>query len=620
MVLRFGSLLLLLLLSVSPAQAGDDTASVLARAKTASGGGLWDTVFSLTGRGEMKAAGLGGSVETLEDVAGGRSVARYKLGLYQGADGYDGKISWTLNPGGEVGVQDAPEALREARTAAWLSRRGYWYADRGAARLEAPQARELAGRRYAVIRATPDQGESVELWFGHDSGLLERTVSGVDSREPVVTQLSDWREAEGLRLPFRVVVDRGSDAANRVEIVYAHFSRNATVTAADFAVPAQDGGAKMVDATGVTRIPFRLVRDHIHIQVEVDGKPLQMLVDTGGVNILLPAAVQKLGLKTDGQLVARGAGESSAEVKLAKATSLKLGGVAFAQPLFYVIDFGSVAAMEGENFDGVIGYELFQRFGVTIDYAAQQLILTTPEKFTRPEGATAVPFTLAERIPIIRGEIDGLPARISIDTGSGAAIDLHSPFVAKHNLKQRYGARYEALSGWGVGGPMRAWPVRLGQLTIGGFALPDVAASLYTGDKGAFANEDVDANIGGRVLGRFTVAFDYANKQMYLAPNTNYAQPFRSDRSGLALLREDAGFKVYEVLKGSPADQAGLRGGDRVLRIGGEEVSARSLSQWRDYLSVTPAGAEVVVGYSRDGKSREATVVLRDLIPAKGPR
>ena len=85
MLLRFGSLLLLLLLSVCPAQAGDDTASVLARAKTASGGGLWDTVFSLIGRGEMKAAGLDGSVETREDVAGGRSVARYKLGLYQGA-------------------------------------------------------------------------------------------------------------------------------------------------------------------------------------------------------------------------------------------------------------------------------------------------------------------------------------------------------------------------------------------------------------------------------------------------------------------------------------------------------------------------------------------------------
>lgn len=613
-------LLLLLLLSGSASLAADDTATLLAQAKTASGGAAWDTVFSLTGQGQMKAAGLDGSVETREDLATGRSVARYKLGLYQGANGYDGKVSWTLNPGGEVGVQDAAEALREARTAAWLSQRGYWFAQRGAAQWQPAQAREEAGRHYQVIRATPAGGEPVELWFGRDSQLLERTVTGLDTREPVVTRLSDWREVAGLRLPFRVVVDRGDDAANRVEIAYASFSAGAALADADFAVPRHEGGAHIVDATGVTRIPFRLVRDHIHIKVEVDGKPLQMLVDTGGVNILLPAALQKLGLQAEGELVARGAGEKSAEVKLAKATSLRLGGVLFEQPLFYVIDFGQVAAMEGEDFDGVIGYELFQRFGVTIDYAAQQLVLSTPEKFVKPANARAVPFTLAERIPIIQGEIDGVPARISIDTGSGSAIDLHSPFVARHGLKQRYNARYEALSGWGVGGPMRAWPVRLGQLAIGGFVLPDVAASLYTGDKGAFANADVDANIGGRVLGRFTVAFDYANKTVYLAPNANYAKPFRSDRSGLALLRDADVLKVYDVLAGSPAAQAGLQRDDRILRIGGEPVAARSLSQWRDLLSDAALQTPVPVVYQRDGKTRESAMTLRDLIPAHAER
>lgn len=611
-------LLLLWLSSAVPALAGDDTATLLARAKTASGGAVWDTVFSLTGQGQMKAAGLDGSVETREDLATGRSVARYKLGLYQGADGYDGKVSWTLNPGGEVGVQDAPEALREARTAAWLSQRGYWYAQRGAAQLQPAQAREEAGRHYQVIRATPAGGEAVELWFGRDSHLLERTVTGLDKPEHVVTQLSDWREVAGLRLPFRIVVDRGGDAANRVEIVYAGFSAGAALADADFAVPQHQGGAHIVDATGVTRIPFRLVRDHIHIKVEVDGKPLQMLVDTGGVNILLPAAVQKLGLQAEGQMVAQGAGEKSTEVRLAKAASLRLGGVLFEQPLFYVIDFGQIAAMEGEDFDGVIGYELFQRFGVVIDYAAQELVLSTPEKFVKPANARAVPFTLGERIPIIQGEIDGVPARISIDTGSGAAIDLHSPFVAKHGLKQRYGATFEALSGWGVGGPVRAWPVRLGQLDIGGFALPDVAASLYTGTKGAFAKTDVDANIGGRVLGRFTVAFDYANKTMYLAPNASYAQPFRSDRSGLALLREADVLKVYEVLAGSPAEQAGLKRDDRILRIGDVAVSTRSLSQWRDLLSDGAAQTPLDIAYERGGKAHTTRIALRDLIPLHG--
>ena len=615
MFVRALSLLLLFLSSV--AAAAPDAAALLARARTVSGGERWDAVSALSGRGTMKAAGLSGSVETREDLLTGRSAARYSLGLFKGANGYDGAVSWNQDPGGEVARLDAPEAQRQARTAAWLSARAFWYPQRGKADYGAPQPREHEGRRYTVVTATPAGGDAVELWFDDASGRLERFVTGLAAQDRSVTALSDWREVEGLQLPFRQIVDRGADSANRVEILYDSLTTAAPVADADFAVPVMTGGAQIVDASGVTRIPFRLVRDHIHVQAEVDGQPVQMLVDTGGVNILLPPAIARLKLKTEGQLTGRGAGEARADVALTRAGSLRLGGVVFEKPLFYVIDFGQLPDVEGEDFDGVIGYELFQRFGVTIDYVKRELVLARPDAFAPPAGAKAVPFTLAERIPIIEGRIDGRDVRIAVDTGSGAAIDLHSPFVRKHDLKRAYGASFEQVSGWGVGGPMRAWPVRLGALDIGGFSLPDVAASLYTGDKGAFASPDVDANLGGRVLGRFTVAFDYAAKRMYLAPNANYAEPFRSDRSGLALLRDGAALKVFDVAAHSPALAAGMAAGDRIVRIGDEPVAARSLSQWRERLSAEPAGTRIAIAYERGGKAHSATLVLADLIPVK---
>lgn len=607
--------LLLLLLSSCAAVAADETAAVLSRAKAASGGAAWDAVIALAGRGEMKAAGLSGTTETREDLRDGRSVARYSLGLLEGASGYDGRQAWNQDPGGEVALQDAPEARQRARTAAWLSQRAYWFPARGEAVLAAPVPREDGGRSYQMIRAEPAGGEAVELWFARDSGLLERTVTGLAAQDRTVTTLGDWREAEGLRLPFHLVVDSGVEAANRIEVRYSALTANATIDPSEYAPPQTTGSARITDASGITRIPFRLVRDHIHIQADVDGKPVKMLVDTGGVNILLPAAVQRLGLKSEGQLSARGVGTQSAQVALARAGRLRLGGVVFEKPLFYIIDFGKLPDVEGEDFDGVIGYELFQRFGVTIDYAAGEMILATREKFTPPAGARAVPFTLAERIPLVQGRIDGQPARISVDTGSGAALDLHSPFVAKHGLKQRYAPSFEQISGWGVGGPMRSWPVRLGELELGGFALPAVAASLYTGDKGAFASPTVDANLGGRVLGRFTVAFDYAAKVMYLAPNASYGDPFRSDRSGLLLLRDGSVLQAFDVLAGGPAAAAGLRSGDRITAIGGEPVAARSLSDWRDLLARGEPGSRVAMGYERAGKQATAMLVLRELLP-----
>ncbi|HSX60966.1 MAG TPA: aspartyl protease family protein [Tahibacter sp.] len=614
MFVRALSLLLLLLSSV--AAAAPDAAALLARARAVGGGENWNAVTAVSGRGTMKAAGLSGSVETREDVVSGRSVARYSLGLFKGANGYDGSVGWNQDPGGEVARLDAPEAQRQARTAAWLSARAFWFPQRGEADFGAPQPREHEGRNYAVVTATPAGGEAVELWFDAATGRLDRFVTGLAAQDRVVTVLGDWRDVDGVQLPFHQIVDRGADAANRIEIVYDSLTTKSAISDADFAVPALAGGAHIVDASGITRIPFRLVRDHIHVQAEVDGQPVQMLVDTGGVNILLPAAVKRLGLKTEGQLTARGTGEARADVTLGRAKSLRLGGVAFEQPLFYVIDFGRLPDVEGEDFDGVVGYELFQRFGVTIDYARRELVLTRPDAFAPPAGSKAVPFTMADRIPIVEGRIDGRAVRIAVDTGSGAAIDLHSPFVRKNDLKREYGATFEQISGWGVGGPMRAWPVRLGELEIGGFAMPNVAASLYTGDKGAFASPDVDANLGGRVLGRFTVAFDYANKRMHLAPNASYAEPFRNDRSGLALLRDGTALKVFDVTKGSPAQSAGLAAGDRIVRLAGEAVPARTLSQWRDRLSTDPAGTTIAVTYERDGKTHEATLVLADLIPA----
>src|SRR5690606_4810787 len=159
------------------------------------------------------------------------------------------------------------------------------------------------------------------------------------------------------------------------------------------------------------------------------------------------------------------------------------------------------------------------RFGVTIDYARRELVLAEPAKFAPPAGAHVVPFELADRMPIVQGTLDGLPVRVSIDTGSRTSLTLHSPFVHEHGLVEKYHAAPEAVVGWGVGGPSRGRPARFGTLELGDLALTGMAGDLYTGNKGAFASPDLSANLGGGVLKHYTIAFDYDAKKMYLVPN-----------------------------------------------------------------------------------------------------
>lgn len=617
-----GLLLATVCASVRSAPA-DDAAALFARYKEASGGARWDAATSLESHGRLRAGGLDGTYHSVQDLVRGRSASQYKLGPIEGADGYDGRVGWSRDPGGEVAVLDAAEARRRASSQAWLDAHGYWYPERHAARWDRVEAREADGHRYEVVTATPDGGDPVGLWFDPATHLLARVVQR-QGQDTATTVFDDWRAVDGRRLPFRSVTDL-ADAGGRVEprqrteVRIERVAWNVPIKDADFAVPAMAPTARIDHASGVTRIPFQLVNNHIYVDGELDGKKARFLVDTGGANLLTPAAAQKFGLKGEGKLAGRGAGDETVDVAFAHAKEVRIGDARLAEPVFMIMDLGSLPAVEGFESDGLVGYEMFRRFGITIDYAAHELVLAEPAKFVAPPGATAVPFELAERIPILAGTLDGVPLRISVDTGSRVSLTVHSPFAKQHDLAAKYHAAPEAVIGWGVGGASRGRPVRLGRLELGTMAIDGVAGDLFLGEKSAFAAVDPQANLGGGVLKRFTVAFDYAAKRMYLAPNADFAKPDAFDRSGLWLLGAGEALKVVDVAPDSAAARAHLRDDDLITAIGGEAVAKRSLSEWRQRLRDLPAGTRLPVDYRRGGQAMRAELVLADRIPATSP-
>ncbi len=606
------------------AMAADDAGALLARSKAASGGERWDAVTTLAAEGRIIAGGLEGRFTSRSDLERRRAVTHYVLGPVGGAEGHDGIRVWRQDPGGEIAVLDAPEALRRARTQAWLDARAYWYPDRGRANYTAPVARQEGDQRYWSMIATPEGGDPVTLWFDADSNLLVRTEQKQEAFT-AVSDMSDWREVEGLRLPFRAVTDLIDGAGRRDQRMRteAHFERytvGVSVSDADFAVPEMDARARIVDAGGITRIPFDLVNNHIYAEGSIDGMPARFLVDTGGANLLTPATARKFGLAASGQLAGRGVGEEAVDLALANAREVRLGGAVLERPTFYIMDLGDIPAVEGVEFDGLVGYEMFRRFGVTIDYAKRELVLAEPARFVPPVGARAMPFELAERIPIVHGRLDGRQVRLSVDTGSRASLSLHSPFVREHDLVARYQAAPEAVVGWGVGGASRGRPVRFGELELSGLVIPAVAGGLFTGDKGAFASPDLSGNLGGGVLRRFTVAFDYATKRMYLAADDASATADAFDRSGLWLMKDGSVLRIADVAPQSAAQRAKLRVDDRIVTIDGEPVMQRGLIGWREQLRERPVGTRLALGIRRGEAMIQSTLVLADRIPAHPPR
>ena len=107
------------------------------------------------------------------------------------------------------------------------------------------------------------------------------------------------------------------------------------------------------------------------------------------------------------------------------------------------------------------------------------------------------------------------------------------------------------------------------------------------------------------------------HRRMFLEPNRRFKEPFEHDMSGLEMRRgrgaHAAHLDVLRVHPGSPADEAGLRPGDRVTRIDGRAAADYDRAELEPLLR--RENAVVKLSMVREGeKERTLSITLRRLI------
>jgi hypothetical protein len=589
--------------------------TLLARALAAAGGSAWARVRTLRLQGSVRAGGLSGPYEQWIALESGRHAMRMTLGPAVMAGGYDGEQAWQRSANGEVLVQDADAGRRAAATDAWIHARGWWFPDRRGAAIESLGRREADGAAFDVLRCVPAGGQWVELWFDADSHLLARLVQEVLGK-PALRRFDDYRETGGLRIPFRIASGNGDPRFDRVIEIAAVAIDEATPPGA-FAVPPQAFTDVAFLAGGrQARVPVEIHGNHVFMPVEIAGHRLRFLLDTGGVNLLAATAAQRIGVASTGAIEARGPGERSVGSGFARVERLVIGGaVALERQLLRVLDLPGFDDVEGVQVDGVLGVELFKRLAVQIDYPASAVLLADTATFVPLPSSVALPITFFGHFPGVAAELDGVAGQFWLDTGNRGGLVLLVPFVEEHGLAARYRTTPVTTIGWGIGGRAQGRLARGGRLDLGGVAVDRPVLRLPLDNGGALAIRHVAGNIGGEILRRFVVAFDYARRVVHLARAEEAARPFDADRSGLWINRDDRGAVVGAVMAGSPADEAGLRVGDVLAAVDGEPASGLGLDALRRRLAESAAGTRVVFGVLRGGAVVQAAVVLRDLVP-----
>ena len=154
--------------------------------------------------------------------------------------------------------------------------------------------------------------------------------------------------------------------------------------------------------------------------------------------------------------------------------------------------------------------------------------------------------------------------------------------------------------------------LQLGETKEGPYVLREPVVAFSTGLKeGLLGSSAIGGLIGGEILQRFTVTFDYPHHQILVEPNSRFADPFRKNESGLSVLargKDFHRFEVDDVGQGWPAELAGVRLGDLLTALGGHPASELDLDKI-DRILQQP-GSVIPITILREGRTLKMTLSL----------
>jgi len=373
-------------------------------------------------------------------------------------------------------------------------------------------------------------------------------------------------------------------------------------------------------------IPFEFYNSFIIINTRVNGFPLKFIVDTGAEHTILfkKEIADVMDIEYGRRIRIMGA-DLSTELF---AYIMPFSTIVFenqcyisTQILVLEEDFIELDRIIGMNIYGVIGSNILKNFVVKIDYIKMQLTLIPQHKFRPPHRFEVIDMQVDRTKPYIDVGItlpnkSGVSARLLLDTGASLSSLL---YATERNEIEIPDTIITGVLGAGLGGSLKGYMGRLDRLEFGSFKFEHLISSFQRidGVDSLLVKRNKDGIIGNAILSKFTLYFDYHNQKLYLKPNKQYKKALRYDRSGLVLITAGERFQdlvVLDVIQGSPAYEAGVLPGYKLLRFNGIPVKYISFDRINRKLS-RKSGSTVRLRFRIDnGSEINLRFRLRDLI------
>lgn len=284
--------------------------------------------------------------------------------------------------------------------------------------------------------------------------------------------------------------------------------------------PAAKRGYQFVEGFSHTTIPFRKYQDLIVIQAQMnDSISLNLILDTGTRSLLLYGKKFKhlKNLRKDKKVKVSGWGSpKGVEATLSFPNTIKLGKIMGDQLGVAVVDRGKMFG-DATYIDGIIGYELFVRFAVEINYKTSTIHLYDQLPDGHTDNFTYLPLEVNNARPQITSQITllndtRLSLKLLVDTGSSLGLALFSMSTDGFSSSSKLNP-----IGWGLTGPVNGYDLFVREVVLGTMKVNDISTHLV--DVSAHPDDQFTfcGSLGAGFLRQHVVIFDYPRNSFFIA-------------------------------------------------------------------------------------------------------
>jgi hypothetical protein len=377
--------------------------------------------------------------------------------------------------------------------------------------------------------------------------------------------------------------------------------------------------------------PFELRTNLIVVKVLVDkSDTLNFVIDSGvqGVIILDTTLKHSINTKIGRPITIRGLGNEEAHNAFVSiGHTIRFGDIIGYQQNIILLeeDLLNLSEYVGMPIHGIIGSDLFYRFNVKIDYEAQLITLSNPEKYKYKKRKGELlqiyfektkPFITLNTVEVNGQKEENL--NLLIDTGGAHALMLNREYINPKLLPKKM---VDGNLGRGLSGKIDGKMGRVSRLKFASHEFKDVVTTfpdtLFLGTKEERYSLFRQGSIGGEILKRFVVTLNYHQKIMVFKPvKSAIKKPFESDMSGIdlrALGENHNDFEVAHVIPNSAAFIAGILPGDRIIMFNKKLARHISINEFYKELS-KKEGYPIDLVILRGNKLEEVNFRLKKMI------